>query len=71
MGEKTLKKRVEIPAKDKWKLEDMFASEAQWEEECGKVRKLSDELTAFAGKLSESADALLSYWKSMMRCCTT
>ena len=63
MGEKTLKKRVEIPAKDKWKLEDMFASEAQWEEECGKVRKLSDELTAFAGKLSESADALLSYWK--------
>ena len=63
MGEKTLKKRLEIPAKDKWKLEDMFASEAQWEEECGKVRKLSDELTAFAGKLSESADALLSYWK--------
>lgn len=63
MGEKTLKKRVEIPAKDKWKLEDMFASEAQWEEECGKVRKLSDELMAFAGKLSESADVLLSYWK--------
>lgn len=63
MAENQLKKREEISREYLWKLEDMYASDDLWEEECKKVEELCKELGQFAGTLGKSADALLSYWK--------
>lgn len=63
MAEKTLRPRSEIADEYKWKLEDMFVSDEQWEKECEKAKELAKELAEFEGKLAESADRLLAYWK--------
>ncbi len=63
MGEKALRKRREIPDAYKWNLQDMFATDEQWEEEVQKVYDLADDLTGFRGKLGESAEALLSFFQ--------
>lgn len=52
-----LPKRSEVPAENRWKLEDMFASEAQWDAEYKEVKELIASAAAFQGKL-DSADAL-------------
>lgn len=63
MAEKKLKRREEIADEYKWRLEDMFASDEQWEQECAKTGELAKELAQFDGKLAESADLLLAYWE--------
>lgn len=63
MAEKTLRTREEIADEYKWRLEDMFASDEQWERECEKARELAGELAQFSGKLAASAGSLLAYWK--------
>lgn len=61
MSEKKLRKREEISQEFKWKLEDMFSSDRQWEEEVQKVEALAKDLARRKGTLAESADALLYY----------
>ena len=63
MGKSKLLKREEIDAKYKWKLEDMFASDEQWEEEANLVLELAKELASYCGRLSESAATLLEVMK--------
>lgn len=63
MAEKTLKARGEIADEYKWRLEDMFATDEQWEQECAKADELAKELAGFSGKLAKSADLMLAYWK--------
>ncbi len=48
-------KRSEAPAEYRWKLEDLFASEAQWDAEYAKVREQIGEIGKFEGKLSDAA----------------
>lgn len=52
-----LLKRSEVPAENRWKLEDMFASEEQWDAEYKEAKELISSAAAFQGKL-DSADAL-------------
>ncbi|WP_340026809.1 oligoendopeptidase F [Paenibacillus sp. FSL K6-1096] len=52
-----LPKRSEVPAENRWKLEDMFASEEQWDAEYKEVKELIASAAAFQGKL-DSADTL-------------
>ncbi|WNS46172.1 oligoendopeptidase F [Paenibacillus sp. MMS20-IR301] len=52
-----LLKRSEVPAENRWKLEDMFASEEQWDAEYKEVKELITSAGAFQGKL-DSPDAL-------------
>ncbi|ETT30181.1 oligoendopeptidase F [Paenibacillus sp. FSL R7-269] len=52
-----LPKRSEVPAENRWKLEDMFASEEQWDAEYKEVKALITSAAAFQGKL-DSPDAL-------------
>lgn len=52
-----LPKRSEVPAENRWKLEDMFATEEQWDAEYKEVKELIASAAAFQGKL-DSADAL-------------
>ena len=44
MGDIALKKRSEIPAEYKWKLEDMFETDEQWEKEVEQTLLLIDEV---------------------------
>lgn len=52
-----LPKRSEVPAENRWKLEDMFASEKQWDAEYKEVKELITSAASFQGKL-DSPDAL-------------
>lgn len=63
MGKRVIRKREEISDEFKWKLEDMFASDEQWEQECDKVFAIAEDFAAFQGTLSRSADVLLSYFE--------
>ncbi|QQZ64258.1 oligoendopeptidase F [Paenibacillus sonchi] len=54
---KQLLKRSEVPAENRWKLEDMFASQEQWDAEYKEAKKLINSASGFQGKL-DSPDAL-------------
>lgn len=55
---KTLPARSEIPVEDTWRLEDIFASDDDWEKEFQEVKGLIPEIKQFEGKLGESANTL-------------
>ncbi|MFM1655584.1 oligoendopeptidase F [Brevibacillus sp. B_LB10_24] len=56
---KALPKRSEIPAEYKWKLEDMYASDADWEKDTAKVKELIGQMKQKEGTLAESGKQLL------------
>ncbi|MFS0865570.1 oligoendopeptidase F [Fredinandcohnia sp. 179-A 10B2 NHS] len=55
---KKLPTRKEIAEQDKWKLEDIFASDMDWEKEFQEVKEMIPGINNFQGKLGESADSL-------------
>jgi oligoendopeptidase F len=57
-GVKKLPARSEIKVEDTWRLEDIFATDEDWEKEYQEVKKLIPEASSFRGKLAESADTL-------------
>ncbi len=63
MGKNKLRTRDEIPAKYKWNLQDMFATDELWESEAQLVLDLANEIKSYKGRLSESAATLLEYLK--------
>ena len=56
-----IKKRSEIPVEDTWALEDLYATDEAWEQELATLADDEKALTAFAGKLGESAENLYAY----------
>lgn len=63
MDKHNIKKRSEIPKAYKWNLEDMFATDEDWEKEYAQTIGIAKDLEAFQGKLGESAKTLLAYLK--------
>ncbi len=59
--QKRIPKRSEVEKKYTWATEDLFETDALWEEAFGKAQSFPDEVAAFKGRLSESAEALLNY----------
>jgi len=55
--------RDDIAEKYKWCLEDMFASDAAWDQTAVEVKELSAKLAAFAGRVGESATTLLAVFR--------
>ncbi|MCM3767512.1 oligoendopeptidase F [Neobacillus niacini] len=55
---KSLPARSEIPVQDTWKLEDIFASDEQWEKEFQEVKSLIPGIKDFEGKLGTGAETL-------------
>jgi len=55
---KKLPTRSEVPLEDTWKLEDIFQTDQQWENEFQEVKKLIPSLSSYQGKLGENADSL-------------
>ena len=61
--ENTLLKRSEVPEEFTWKLSDIFPSDEAWEEENEALKLIPAKLSAFQGKLGESAENLLEFFK--------
>jgi oligoendopeptidase F len=55
---KSLPARSEIPVEETWKLEDIFASDEEWEKEFQAVKGLIPRIKEFDGKLGENAETL-------------
>ena len=53
--------REEIPAEDKWALEDLYPTDGDWKLELDTLTQDREYLTSFAGKLGASAKALYQY----------
>ncbi len=51
---KRIRSREQIPAEDKWALEDLYATDAAWEEDLKTVAEDQTYLSSFAGKLADS-----------------
>lgn len=59
----SLPARDEIEAKYKWKLEEIYASDSQWEDDFMQVKRLSGEMTAYKGKIAGDMQILLKCLK--------
>jgi len=58
-GKGSLPGRYEIPDKFKWRLEDIYPSDKDWEKDFQRVHAMISEVEAFRGKLGLSARTLL------------
>ena len=65
MSENKIRQRHEIPVEDTWALEDLYATDAAWEQELATLEEDKAYLSAFAGKLGTSAAQLLAYLTRM------
>jgi len=55
---KKLPKREELRVDDTWRLEDIFATDEEWEKEFNEIKKAIPKIAEYRGKLGESADTL-------------
>ena len=62
-----LRKRSEIPVEDTWAIEDLYETDAAWEEELLTLEEDKKILCSFAGRLSESGEFLFRYLENMER----
>lgn len=55
---KKLPKREELKVEDTWRLEDIFATDEEWEKEFNEIKKAIPKIADYRGKLGESAETL-------------
>ena len=67
--ENKLPKRSEVDVELTWKLEDIFASESEWEKALSEAMSLADEIAGFTGRVGESADTLYKVLETYEKCC--
>lgn len=65
MEEKKIRLRSEIPAEDKWAIEDLYATDAAWEAELETLAADQAHMVGFAGSLDTSAHKLYEYLERM------
>ena len=63
MAENTIPKRSEVPEEFTWNLKDMFESDEAWYKENEALKEMPARIAAFKGKLGESAEMLLSFFR--------
>ena len=56
-----IRQRDQIPAEDKWAIEDLYPSDEAWEQELSTIAADQAALQAFAGHLGDSAETLWRY----------
>ncbi len=64
---KKIRERSEIPVEDKWAVEDLYPSDAAWEQEAATLDQEKQLLAGFAGTLGRDAETLLAYLENMER----
>ena len=55
---KELLKRSEVKVENTWRVEDMYATLEDWKADIEEVKKLTEQLSSFQGKVGESAETL-------------
>ena len=55
--------RAELPDKDKWAIRDLFASDDDWRAALAEAKAFLPRVTAFRGRLAESGETLLSFFR--------
>lgn len=60
-----IRKRSEIPAEDKWAIEDLYPSDEAWERELATLDSDSAELAGYAGTLGKNSENLYHYLSKM------
>ena len=60
-----IRNRSEIPVEDTWATEDMYASDAAWEQELATLEQDKETLAGYAGRLSENGKTLYDYLYKM------
>ena len=55
--------RADVPEKDKWAIQDLFATNDDWRAALAKAKEFLPRITAFRGRLAESGAALLSFFR--------
>ncbi|MFR1506651.1 MAG: oligoendopeptidase F [Butyricicoccus sp.] len=55
--------RADVPEKDKWAIQDLFATDDDWRAALAKAKEFLPRITAFRGRLAESGAALLSFFR--------
>ncbi|MBR1831843.1 MAG: oligoendopeptidase F [Ruminiclostridium sp.] len=63
MAEKRIPKRSEVAEEFKWHINDIYATDADFEKALDDAGKYPEVLAGYAGKLSASPEALLEYMK--------
>ena len=63
MEEKRIPKRSEVPEEFTWDLHDLYAGDAAWKEEFEALREMPARIAAFRGRLGESAETLLEFFR--------
>ncbi len=63
MQNKTLLKRSQVPEEHTWDLRDIFASDEAWNTENEALKELNTKFAAYQGKLGESAQTLLDFFR--------
>lgn len=63
MAKTGLKRRAEVREEDTWAIEDLYESDASWEEDYRRLEEGIAELQAYEGRLGESAGMLLEMQK--------
>ena len=56
-------KRADVKKENTWATEDLYATDALWEEDLKRLSEYGDKIAAFEGKLMDSADNLYNYFK--------
>ena len=56
--------RVDVPAEYKWDLTAMYTNSEAWEADAARLPSLTDDLTAYQGRLGESGKTLLAALKA-------
>lgn len=55
--------RADVSEKDKWAIQDLFATDDDWRAALAKAKEFILRITAFRGRLAESGAALLSFFR--------
>ena len=59
MSEK-IRERKDVPEKDKWNLDSIYKSDAQWEADLQRIPELAKKVADFKGSLGKSKESLLA-----------
>lgn len=55
--------RADVPAKDKWAIQDLFTTDDDWRAALAKAKEFLPRITAYRGRLAESGAVLLSFFR--------
>ena len=60
---KSYEKRSDVPKEYTWAIEDLYACDEDWKKDLEKIKSLLPQIESYQGKLSESADSLLRFFR--------